>query len=525
VRPTDTPDRGRRRLLQGGLAAGSLLLAGPAGRAWAQAVPPLLGLPKVALVVGNSRYWQAPLKNPTNDARAMGEALRATGFEVTVALDAGRAEMLSAIRAYAQTLARKKCVGLFFFAGHGVQLAWRNYLIPVDARIEKVGDIEATAVDLGGLLAGLTEAANPMNVIILDACRDDPFGEGKRPEQKGLSQMDAPQSTLLAYATAPGNTAGDGDGVNGLYTEHLLRELAVQGAKIEDVFKRVRLGVRRKSNGRQIPWESTSLEEDFYFLPPAELKKLSDEEKEKRFKDELALWERVQHAKEPAPLESYLRQHPGGNFSELAQLQLERVLAKQGEQKIRIASAEGNPFTKGSAVANIDRKVGDSYTYRELPLGGKKERGTVTSTITRISDTEVTFSDGLVTDLLGNTRRTPEGRYFSANQHVPLEYAVGKQWVSTFTMSLPRGATGTTEMHFKIVTRQRVKVPAGRFNAFRVEGHGITWGIARGLGQIRTTQWLAPDKVRRPVALETVRKVGARTVESRRMELVAYTES
>ncbi|HEV8586601.1 MAG TPA: caspase family protein [Methylomirabilota bacterium] len=515
----DTVDRGRRRLLQGGLALGSALLWGRPGAAWGQS---LLSLPKVALVVGNGRYKQAPLKNPTNDAGAMGEALKQAGFEVTVTLNAGRNEMLSMLKAHAEALARKKGVGLFYFAGHGVQLAWRNFLVPVDAEVEKIGDVETTAVDLGGLVAGLTAAANPMNVIILDACRDDPFGEGRRPEQKGLSQMDAPPGTLLAYATAPGNVAADGTGVNGLYTEHLLRELKVPEAKIEDVFKRVRLGVRRKSGGRQIPWESTSLEEDFYFLPPPHLKKASDDEKEKRYKEELALWERAHKAMDAARLEEYLQRYPSGHFAELAQLQIDRVLAKQGEQKVQAAPAEGNPYTKGTAVARTDPKVGDSYVYRELGLGTQKEQRRFTSAVSRVTDAEIVYSDGLITDPLGNVRRFPDGRQLSYNQNVPVEYVVGKQWVSRFTVATPRG-TNTTELYFKIVTREPVTVPAGTFNAFRIESHGLSWGV--GNMQNQRTVWIAPDKVRRAVAMETLRKTAMTTLQADRLELVSYKES
>lgn len=336
--------------------------------------------------------------------------------------------------------------------------------------------------------------------------------------------MDAPPSTLLAYATSPGNTAGDGDGANGLYTEHLLKELKAQGAKVEDVFKRVRLAVRRRSNGQQIPWESTSLEDDFYFVLPQHLKKLSDDEKEKRFKEELGLWGKVQKSAEPGPIEDYLRRYPSGNFAELAQLQLERVLAKQGEKKIQIASAEGNPYTKGSAVANTDRKVGDSYTYRELDLETKQQRDTFTSTITKITDTEVTFSSGFVTDLLGNVRRTPEGRSFSANQNVPFEYAVGKQWSTRFTAIGVDRDIRMADMQFRIVTRESITVPDGTFNAFRVEGHGRSFG--RGpAGEIRRTEWFAPDKVRASVAWELRRRAGRKTHTSERVELVSYKES
>ena len=301
---------GRRRFIQSGLA--TLFLPVPYAAVWAQSegALKLLRLPKVALVIGNSAYKRAPsLKNPGNDARAMAEALRETGFEVTLRNDASADEMRAAFQAHARTLAARKCVGLFYFAGHGVQLAWRNYLLPVDAEIAKIDDIAAKCVDIGGLLETIAKSANPMNVIILDACRDNPFGGDVRLAQAGLSQMDAPPATLLAYATAPGNAASDGEGANGLYTSNLLREMKVRDAKIEDVFKRVRLGVRRASNGAQIPWESTSLEEDFYFQPPEQLRKLSLEEDERQFKEEFAEFERARVAKTsavrrgvPAPL-------------------------------------------------------------------------------------------------------------------------------------------------------------------------------------------------------------------------------
>ena len=171
--------------------------------------------------------------------------------------------------------------------------------------------------DLISLIEGINKASNPMNVVILDACRENPFGD-IRVENRGLSQIDAPHSTLLAYATAPGNVASDGEGAHGLYTENLLREMRVPDAKIEDVFKRVRLNVRRRTNGQQIPWESTSLEEDFWFVPPQELKKVSEAEAAREFETELVIWEKIKEATEPAPIEDYLRRYPSGRFSELA---------------------------------------------------------------------------------------------------------------------------------------------------------------------------------------------------------------
>jgi len=261
---------------------------------FAQTLSTLNSLPRKALVVGNSRYRALPpLKNPANDAAALSSRLAETGFSVDRQLDTSKSVFESAIQEFVARVSKDKCVGLFYFAGHGLQLNWRNYLIPIDAILEKAEDVPRHAVDLKILLDGLSRTRNPMNIIILDACRDNPFALDLR-SGKGLSQIDAPVGTMLAYATAPGNTASDGDGDNGLYTQHLLKEMRVPDAKIEDVFKRVRLNVRRASNGLQIPWESTSLEDDFHFIPPAQPEKLTKEEIDRRYAEELALWKKAE---------------------------------------------------------------------------------------------------------------------------------------------------------------------------------------------------------------------------------------
>lgn len=355
------PDRqgmrnSRRRWLKqaGALASSTALPLWIPGASQAQST--LNALPRVGLVIGNTKYAEVPLKNPANDAKAIAGVLQQLGFQINLKLDAGKNEMLDAISAFGNELLKKKSVGLFYYAGHGAQLAWKNYLIPVDAVIDQIEDMQAKAVELNSLLQGLVRAQNPMNVIILDACRDNPFGK-VRPQQKGLSQFDAPPGSLLAYATSPGNTAADGEGANGLYTEHLLRELNVAEEKIEDVFKRVRLNVRRKSQGQQIPWESTSLEEDFYFRPPRQAKKLTDEELEKQFEEELALWEKIKASKETAPLEDYLRHYPSGKFSELAQFRLNRMLA-QRESAVQLAVASN--ILRPASSNDADFKYGKS---------------------------------------------------------------------------------------------------------------------------------------------------------------------
>jgi hypothetical protein len=519
----------RRRVLRASLAAGSLFL--PLPWAWSAAQSDgaltLLRLPKLALVVGNGEYRRAPLKNPANDAKAIGDALKELGFAVTTMLDATRAEMVAAVQAYVRELEAKKCVGLFYYAGHGVQLDWKNYMLPVDAEMDTVEDVQKQAVEVNSLIQGLVKASNPLNIIILDACRDNPFGTAKRPPQKGLSQMDAPTRTILAYATSPGNVASDGDGMNGLYTENLLREIKVAEAKIEDVFKRVRLGVRRKSNGAQIPWESTSLEEDFWFLPPAQLKKLSDEERERLFQEELLLWEKVQSVTVPGPLEEYLRLYPNGNFSEVAQLRLDRLLAAQGEKKLRAPSQEGNPFTKGSAEADTNFAVGDSYTNRVSDLFTGIEQSTFTMTVVQITESEVLFDSGVTIDLLGNVRRTRRGERFSPRQQYPLEYIVGKRWTTRFESTNPQGATGTSVLDLNIAGRERITVPAGTFDAFRIEGFGYTTGLPVGPVEMRPKWWMAPDQVRWPIRAEDNRKVAGkqRILAATRTDLVSFRQA
>jgi hypothetical protein len=222
---------------------------------------------RVALVIGNADYAVAPLRNPLNDARAMAAALRELGFEVLEAQNAGRKAMLQRLREYRDRL-RPDSVGLFYYAGHAVQVKGQNYLIPVDATIRSEAEVDEESVNLSYLLDRLEEAKNSINLVFLDACRDNPFARSFRSVSRGLAQVDAPTGTLIAYATAPGRTASDGDGANGIYTEEMLRVLKSPGLKIEDVLKRVRAGVVRRTQGAQTPWDTSSLIGDFYFVPP-----------------------------------------------------------------------------------------------------------------------------------------------------------------------------------------------------------------------------------------------------------------
>jgi len=222
---------------------------------------------RIALVIGNGDYISAPLRNPVNDANTISAELKKLGFEVTTVTNGSQNQMKQAISNYGTQLSKdKNIVGLFYYAGHGIQVKGKNYIIPTDAKIEKEPDVEVFCVDLDGLLANLEYAGNNMNVIILDACRNNPFGRGFRSQAgNGLATVNAPTGTFIAFATAPGSTASDGEGNNGLYTQEFVKALQIPNIKIEDVFKKVRTQVKTLSNGQQIPWENSSIEGDFYF--------------------------------------------------------------------------------------------------------------------------------------------------------------------------------------------------------------------------------------------------------------------
>jgi hypothetical protein len=224
---------------------------------------------RIALVIGNAKYVNGnTLLNPVNDATAFSAALKELGFTVMTYLDADQKTMKQAIDKFGEQLNGFN-VGLFYFAGHGIQVNGDNYLIPVDARLEVQQDVEYDCVNVGRLLGKMEAAGTATNIVILDACRDNPFerswsGRGMT-KGNGLAFMNAPSGSIIAYATSPGRTASDGTGKNGLYTSALLEFINIPSLPIEEFFKNVRREVEIKSNKQQTPWESTSLKGNFYF--------------------------------------------------------------------------------------------------------------------------------------------------------------------------------------------------------------------------------------------------------------------
>jgi DNA helicase HerA-like ATPase len=217
-----------------------------------------------ALVLGNAAYRDAPLKNPVNDARLLAAKLKELGFDVIARENATLGQIASAVAEFAGRLT-PDTAALVYFAGHGVQSRGRNYLIPIDAAPNNETELEFQAVDVGRLTEELDRAQPRISFLILDACRNNPFERRLRGAARGLAAVDAARGALIAYATAPGSVASDGDGANGPYTEELVRAFAIPNLMAEAVFKRVTAAVERRTNGQQTPWTSSSLRGDFVF--------------------------------------------------------------------------------------------------------------------------------------------------------------------------------------------------------------------------------------------------------------------
>jgi uncharacterized caspase-like protein len=227
---------------------------------------------RLALVIGNSSYETVTvLPNPANDARAMTDLLKAAGFDVVAAPNLAQNEMRQAISNFAGMVAAKgpDTVALVFYAGHGLQVDGDNFLVPIDARIQREADVPLQAMRLGDVMNMLAAVPSKARIVILDACRNNPFSEINKTSGRGLAIVDAPTGSLVSYSTAPGTEALDGDGANSPYTTALMKIGQEQGLPIEQALKRVRLAVNDATGRHQTPWESSSLTSEFAFFPGA----------------------------------------------------------------------------------------------------------------------------------------------------------------------------------------------------------------------------------------------------------------
>lgn len=322
-------------------AFGALLMASPA-----------FASKKVALVVGNASYLEAPLRNPVNDARAVARQLRAKGFDVLLKENVTKTQFSEAVADFGEKLAEGD-TALFFYAGHGLQVQGRNYLVPVDARITSEQRVRLEALDVEAVLDQTTAAKAKVSLVILDACRNNPFERRFRSAGGGLAQINAPEGTLIAYATAPGKVAADGEGSNGLYTQALLKSLAEPGLKVEEVFKSVRIEVARASGGAQIPWEASSLTGDFFFEPPVEQTAVR----------EVLFWDSVKASTDPSELNTYLTLYPTGHFAPIARARIAAVEAARTQQA---AQAEAIRAQSEAAKRAADEARAQAEAARSL---------------------------------------------------------------------------------------------------------------------------------------------------------------
>lgn len=286
---------------------------------------------RLALVIGNSAYAPSPLKNPRNDAELVARSLVSVGFEVTTLLDADRPRIKSAIASFSQKLRTTESIGLFYFAGHGVQLDGENYLIPAGAAIATNDDVRQFGIDLEAVLRDMARAPGRLNIAIVDACRDNPLAATSTALSRGLAPVTAPSGTFIAYATAPGNVALDGTGANSPYSAALAAAIPATGIPLEEVFRRTRRKVLEETAGQQTPWEHSSITTEFFFRPKSAAPEISQrpgESNESFPQDrivEVRAWDQIKDRNDAALLKAHLEKFPGGLFSELAAYKIAQI--------------------------------------------------------------------------------------------------------------------------------------------------------------------------------------------------------
>ena len=320
------------------------------------AVPAAKADGRVALVVGNSNYrYTAPLANPVNDAKLVAETLRRIGFKLVgggPVLDVDKAQFDAAVQQFGSELTGAE-VGLFYYAGHGVEVRGANYLVPAGAKLGREADIDFQMLNASLVLRQMEGAGTKLNIAVLDACRDNPFGGSFRSPSRGLAPMQAPEGTIIAYATQPGNVAEDGDGANSPFAAALASVLPRPGLEAAEAFNEIALKVKKDTRGRQLPWLAHSpIEGKFYFAggvgsagavakaaaePAFAPGAVSD-----AVRLEVAFWESVRGSNSAADVQKYLDRYPGGSFAPLARSRIAALQAPAQAAQTAGAAPEGS---------------------------------------------------------------------------------------------------------------------------------------------------------------------------------------
>ena len=307
---------------------------------------------RVALVIGNAAYPSAPLRNPVNDAKDMADKLRGLGFVVIERSNLGIKQIGSTLREFRAKLVPGG-VALVYYAGHGLQIKGENYLPAVDAEIAGEEDVSNQSLAIRQIMDVLTDAKTRLNLVFLDACRNNPYARTFRNANEGLSKVAAPSGTLISFATRPGSVAEDGVGRNGLYTGALLQQMGNPNQSIEQVLKRVVTAVKAGSKNQQEPWMEGSIEGEFCFgdcaranQPPVVVAQASNTSDDRFF------WESVKDTKDANELKAYLNKFPGGLFAELAGIRL-RGLEQAAAERIAAEAAQRAALERAAAEAAV----------------------------------------------------------------------------------------------------------------------------------------------------------------------------
>ncbi|MCE4222706.1 hypothetical protein HCU64_02995 [Methylobacterium sp. C25] len=299
----------------------ALLVFTVAVLAWAAVTEQAAAAPRVALVVGVSAYKNAAaLPNTLNDANGVGAALKRLGFQVQTVLDPDRATLEASVRRFGDA-ARGAEAAVFFYAGHALEVAGRNWLLPASMQLKETRDLRFEALDVDSLLEQ-TDGSARVTLLFLDSCRDNPFQKrlttgGRGIERGGMGQVSAGAGTLVAFATAPGTVASDGDGPDSPFTTALLRHIETPGLEVRQMLSLVRRDVRQATRGMQVPWENSALEGEFFFKPgvvPAS----QQPARAPSIDADLLFWQSVKDSTEASDFEAYLARFPSGTFSDLA---------------------------------------------------------------------------------------------------------------------------------------------------------------------------------------------------------------
>ena len=316
-------------------------------------------LPKrIALVIGNSSYTKIQsLPNPANDSKLMSQTLGKLGFDVIFASDVDYLGMRRAVKEFGRKLraSGKDTVGLFYYAGHGVQAQGSNFLVPLGAEIADEADLVIEAISASDVLAQMEAAGNTLNMVILDACRNNPYKAKLRSISRGLARVNAASGSLVAFAAAPGQVAADGAGDNSPYTSALVEAMQMPGLTVEQMFKKVRISVEGQTNGRQTPWEESSLRGDFYFNPQKnEPKPVAGVVADPAAQE----WATIQNTRSTAVLKAFISRYPKSIYADYARLTLEENVAnarlKEKQDESARAAAKKTEELK---VANLQRNA------------------------------------------------------------------------------------------------------------------------------------------------------------------------